>query len=345
VALAAGLLVSTSPALAQIEATAAGALVRMEHSPAAPETDSQVALLARLAVEAKSFRVRARAAVSLAHDGSHASLGALEQALEDPHSAVRVAAAASLASIGQRRSVAALRRASHDSSVAVADRAKLALRAIASRLGTDAEGVVMEAPARVSDASVRARLSRARHAIVLGEMKDRSGFADPELSHAMSEHAESVIDKLDQVIVLRESELDAELEKELGKRKVSMYRLEGNLQSVTVTNRASERHVRCEVTLLLLDEPGRTLRSMMRGAATGVALKQGAVTNQSRTLARTALRSAVRTALSSARAASEGVPESELTQSEPVTRLTRPERARAPAARLSSRSSRRLRPS
>src|SRR5688500_20309853 len=75
---------------------------------------TEEAVLVRM-LSGKSFRVRARAALSLARFDSTEVTLALEAALSDKHPAVRTAAATALAQNGSRRSVSALRDAAGDS--------------------------------------------------------------------------------------------------------------------------------------------------------------------------------------------------------------------------------------
>src|SRR5689334_14323231 len=78
--------------------------------------------LVELLGHARSFRVRARAALALGHEGDERAVGALETALTgDPHAAVRAASAVALAEIGTHRSVPALREAARDGSPAVVE--------------------------------------------------------------------------------------------------------------------------------------------------------------------------------------------------------------------------------
>jgi hypothetical protein len=61
--------------------------------------------------------------------------------------------------------------------------------------------------------------------------------------------------------------------------------------------------VRCEVSILLMDEPGRNLRGMLHGAATGSETRRGLREEQERALAAQALSGAVRSAMSGAASA------------------------------------------
>ena len=280
-------------------------LPRMAQAQAA-EDEAQVAsttqetVLVRMLTEGKSFRVRARAAISLARFDSNAVVVALEGALADRHPAVRVAAASALSTNGGRRSVSALRSAAADTDVTVAAAAKSALQLIASR--NSGERSIESAAAEMAFASQNAlaRLRRAQHVVVLGEMHDRTPSRSRELSELLGEQVGAALSKVERIAVLRPSELTKETRDEIAKRKLSVLKLEGNLQSVQPVLSASERRVRCEVSVLLLDESTGALRSMMRGAASAVAQRSGSGLAQEKELARKALRSAVQTAMSTA---------------------------------------------
>lgn len=262
-------------------------------------SSTQESVLVRMLAEGKSFRVRARAALSLARfDSSDVAL-ALEAALSDKHPAVRTAAASALAQNGGKRSVSALRDAAGDTETSVATAAKTALQAIASRNSGDR--AAESAAANMAFAqSAMTRLRRAQHVVVLGEMHDRTPSRSRELSELLGEQVGAALSKVDRVAVLRPEELTDEAREEIAKRKLAVLRLEGNLQQVQPVLSASERRVRCEVSVLLLDDGTGALRSMMRGAASAVAQRSGNGVAQERELARKALRSAVQTAMSTA---------------------------------------------
>jgi hypothetical protein len=263
-------------------------------------SSTQESVLVRMLGGARSFRVRASAAMTLARFDSSEVVIALEGALSDRHPAVRAAAASSLAKNGGRRSVSALRTAASDQTATVATAAKAALQAIASRHSGDRAVESAAAQAEMGNQSALARLRRAQHVVVLGEMHDRTPSRSRELSELLGEHVGAALAKLDRVAVLRAHELTEETREEIAKKKLAVLKLEGNLQSVQPVLSASERRVRCEVSVLLLDEGTGALRSMMRGAASAVGQRTGNGIAQEKELARKALRSAVQTAMSTA---------------------------------------------
>lgn len=265
-------------------------------NPARSTSATEETVLVRMLEDGKSFRVRARAALSLARFSSNEVVVALEGALSDKHPAVRTAAASALAQNGNRRSVSALRNAASDQEAAVATAAKGALASIAAR--SNGDRAIESAAANTAFAqSAMTRLRRAQHVVVLGEMHDRTPSRSRELSELLGEQVGAALAKVDRVAVLREHELTAEAREEIAKKKLAVLKLEGNLQSVQPVLSASERRVRCEVSVLLLDEGTGALRSMMRGAASAVAQRSGSGVTQEQELARKALRSAVQTAM------------------------------------------------
>jgi hypothetical protein len=289
-------------ALLGISCATARAQTAQGESPGSSTSATEQVVLVRMLEDGKSFRVRARAALSLARFGSNDVIVALEGALSDKHPAVRTAAASALAQNGNRRSVSALRNAAGDREPAVAAAAKTALQSIAARSNGDRATESAAADGAFAQ-SVMTRLRRAQHVVVLGEMHDRTPSRSRELSELLGEQVGAALTKVDRVAVLRAHELTTEAREEIAKKKLAVLKLEGNLQSVQPVLSASERRVRCEVSVLLLDEGTGALRSMMRGAASAVAQRSGSSVTQEKELARKALRSAVQTAMSTAQEA------------------------------------------
>jgi HEAT repeat protein len=259
------------------------------------------AKLIELLRDGSSFRVRARAALALGRGGeqgetSEHTISALEQALADSHAAVRAAAAAALGWVGTRRSVGALRTACRDSYADVVSQAKNALRMIAAR------EVIARAATEPANSDERARPSIAdiRYAVVLGEMRNRTGLPGNDIGALLSERIGHELRKLDNVAVFTLAEMDEAVARELDRHRVAVFRVEGNLSRVDSAIENGENKVRCEVQLLLMDEPERTLRSMWKGAATATEQPRGPRDLQVGVLARKTLKSAVHSATASA---------------------------------------------
>ena len=266
----------------------------------APARAEDHTVLVRLLEDAHSFRVRARAALALGssdHGADDATVTALEGALRDPHAAVREAAAATLGRVGSRRSVAALRRASSDAAAPVSAQAKNALREIAARETlTAASPRVVVAPIEPT-APAHVQLDRVRYVLVIGEMRNRAAHGGRELETVLAARVLDELRQLPYVAVLTLAQMTEQLSDEIQRRKLPAFRIDGTIGSVETTQVQDEQRMRCEVSLLVMDEPDRTLRSMLKGAATGSEQLRGAREAQLRTLAHKALKGAVRSAL------------------------------------------------
>jgi hypothetical protein len=258
--------------------------------------------LLRLLRDDSSFRVRARAALALGLGGDLRIVGALEAALRDPHPAVRAAAARSLGQVGTRRSVPPLRMAAADPTVSVASQAKNALRMIAGR---ELAREPAQPEPRVAAARRPPALAGTRYLVVLGDMRTRTPLAGVDLPVLLGEHVSEALAALRHVAVFAPAELTAARVSEARRRRIAAFRIEGTIDCVDGGVTAGEHRMRCQVSLLLMDEPGRTLRSAMRGAASGIEAARGARDQQLRLLARKTLRGAVRSAMAPALSAIE----------------------------------------
>ncbi|MDH5671131.1 MAG: HEAT repeat domain-containing protein [Myxococcales bacterium] len=250
--------------------------------------------------DSSSFRVRARAAMALGRSGQPSAAAALERALLDSHAAVRAAAATALGRVGSRRSVSALRVASSDKSPAVAEQAKLSLRRIAARESISRGAPSATASLSAAPSSERSDLRKVRYAVVLGEMRNQSGFQGSDLERFLAGRIAYELDRLEHVVVLSLGDMSGDIAAELKRRRVPIFRIEGSVKTVERGREGTQMSVRTTVSMLLMDEPSRTLRSMLSGAATGLERPTGAAASQERLLARKAMTSAVRSALSKA---------------------------------------------
>jgi hypothetical protein len=271
-------------------------------APAAAFAEDAATLL-QMVRDSHSFRVRARAALALAHVDDPRVPASLEAALLDTHAAVRAAAASALADSGTVRAVPALRRACADSAPVVAEGAKAALHAIAAR------EAIHHAVASAQDERVRApstaiahtpALSDLRYAVVLGEMRNQSELQDRELPTVLGERIAAELRALSDVAVFAPAALTPEVMRELARRKVPLLRFEGSLTHVVVRRELGQASLHCEVSLLLLDEPARTLRSSLKGGATSTEQARGPAAQEQAVLIRKTLRNAVRSALANA---------------------------------------------
>jgi hypothetical protein len=254
-------------------------------------------VLMRLLGDAHSFRVRARAALALAGHGGDATITALEAALADRHPAVRAAVLTSLGRVGTRRSVPALRRAAADHVPEVAQQAKVALREIAAR-----ETIVTAAPGGALSAPVLPpqppSLGRVRYVLVVGDMRNRTKRGGAGLESLLGARIAEELRELPYVAVLTLDQMTGEIADEIQRRKLPAFRIDGTITSVDTASRTlDEQHMRCEVSLLMMDEPDLTLRSVLKGAASSSEQIRGERSAHMRTLASKTLKSAVRSAL------------------------------------------------
>ena len=254
-------------------------------------------VLERLVQESSSFRVRARAAIALGSTDDPGVSGALERALRDPHPLVRASAARSLGNVGTRRSVSALRAAASDGTAEVSAQAKLALREIAAREAISL--AVPQAPVTASRVQERASLDRVRYVLVVGEMRppSSSGASGPQLSGMLGQQLTEALRELPQVAVFSLAQMTQTVADEIARRRLPAFRLDGNLVRADSGRTPDALDMRCEVSLLLMDEPDRPLRSMLRGAASASEQPRGPRELQQPRLAEKTLRGAVRSAL------------------------------------------------
>lgn len=287
--------------------------------------------LIRMLGEGTDFRVRARAAMALGRSADPSVAYALEAALLDPHPGVRAAAAAGLGRLGQPRSIPALRVAANDSSDSVREQVKTSLRliAISSRRGrpTTTAPVPSAVPRRVTASELRG----ARFVVVLGEMRNRSGFQGTDFSDFLGSRIADELRQVPRVAVLSAAQLDSSMTEEIRRSRLPTFRIEGNLTRVVRTADVGQGtySVRAEVSLLLLDERERALRSMLRGAATGTEPQHGMRGVQERQLARKALHGAVRSAMANASSAMEGAAKRGGMHEGPATAALDPRRVRS----------------
>ncbi len=247
--------------------------------------------------ESRDFRNRAQAALGLGRIADRRSRGALERALRsDSNPAVRAAAAASLGKLGDRRALAALRRAMRDDSAAVRRQAESSMAEIQSG-GADG-----------ASASRPIRWGSIRYVVVIGDIRNSAGFGgaalDAPLRAAILRHLGGVSGV---VGFGSAAEIDADAQRQIGRRRIRRYRMDGVLREVQRTVRHGEVRVRCAVNLTLLEENSRNVLGMLSGAAAATEpvnqARGSRGPSQEVRMASTALEAAVRGALSSARSA------------------------------------------
>jgi hypothetical protein len=283
-------------------------------SPAHGQLSDRSAVI-RVLQESRDFRARTRAALALGASADPTMAAPLARALADENPAVRAAAAEGLARVGGATQLGVLRGLARDPERQVRDAAARAVTAIEQRITTGVRPPVPAAAGTAASALAPAaalpsepalpaiQWDRTRYVVVLGSMENRSGFTHPPLAQVLRNEVVRGLAGVYGVAIVRDA-VDAAAEREITRRRIRRYRLDGSIRTV----RAEPGHdvrVRCEVSLMLMDDPGRNLRAALSGAATGSEpVRAGTFrTQQERRLAEQALEGAVRSAMNGASAA------------------------------------------
>jgi hypothetical protein len=255
------------------------------------------------------FRARVQAALALGTIGDEPSVTQLLGALDDPNPAVRAAVAGALGSTGSMTALPALRRrVENESSASVRMQASRSIRLIearvqaseaAPRVVTSAASGGMYPVINVVPTEGTENWSRVRYLVFLGEMDNRSGYQGRVFAQQLRNEVANNLGQVSGVTVIEsEDELSALAQRVLRRRQVPKLRVDG---AVTKLDRAAQRRdvsIRCEVKLMLLDQPDLVMRGMLSGAATGIGPGRS---GEERRLAERVLASAVRSATSNAR--------------------------------------------
>ncbi len=272
----------------------------------------------RVLRESRDFRARIRAAMALGASADPSMAAPLATALTDENPAVRAAAAEGLARIGGPTQLGALHALSRDGTPQVRDAATRAIRAIESRVEVH-ESLRSSAPtpagpgavvgARPPPASTQPptsvtippiRWADTRYVVVLGSMENRSGYPHDPLAAVLRSEVTRALGEVRGVGILAGAPTSEEA-REIDRRRIRRFRLDGSIRTMR-PEAGRDLRVRCEVSLMLLDDPGLNLRAALNGAATGSEpLRSGAArTTQERLLAERALQGAVRSAMNGA---------------------------------------------
>jgi hypothetical protein len=245
----------------------------------------------------RDFRVRAQAALALGreHDVKHAA--ALESALRDRDPLVRTAAATALGDIASLSSLPALRRATQDGTKSVVRQANVAIELI--------EIANSSSTPRATQA--KQKPSEIRYVLVVGDMHNESKYSGSEVPRVLGASLWRELASLRSVSVLR-TENEAAIAAAV-RRGLPVLRLEGNVTQLESETEGEELSVHCEVSLIVMDDAGRTMRTVLKGAATGIEPRMGdgakPVVAQTRRVAHRAVDGAVRSALRNASSAIE----------------------------------------
>ncbi len=261
----------------------------------------------RVLEEGHDFRARVRAARALGSSGDASMAEHLVRALADENSAVRAAAAEGLGRLANPSTLVALRRSTHDPEREVRDAAERAIRAMSASATTTAPtGPATPAPSRrlpviaVLPPAQAIDWARTSYVVVLGSLVNHSGFAHAPLEAVLRQEVNRSLIVLRGVAVLSAADPRADADRQIAARHLPQYRLEGTISHVRPETRGRDLQVRCEVSLVLMDEPSRNIRAALNGAATGTEPLTSARATRERALAEQALQSATRSAMSGA---------------------------------------------
>ncbi len=266
---------------------------------AVPSAAQDRGTLSRVLREGEDFRVRVQAAFAIGNTRDPMMRPQLERALRDEHPAVRAAAATALGRLGSARAIPALERVLSDSAPAVRSQAQRSLEQLRGASGGSASGSMATA---LQPVPTNQDWSRVRAAVVLGDMRNRSEYrAGSELENRFRFEVQTNLRRLTRVAIFdTESQMGADARAQISRRRVPMLRLDGSLTAIQPQRQGTGLAVRSEVSLVLLQEPGRSIRGMLRGAATALERHAHDVRVQEARLAQEALSAAVRSALSTA---------------------------------------------
>ncbi len=265
--------------------------------------------LKRWLTRSNDFRVRVQAALALGKTRDASAESSLERALSDRNPAVRAAAATALGQLGDMQALNALRRAQRDSSRDVRLQAERAIAALRSKdaprfasAGAPPDGASeYYPPIRTVPSADDVSWRGVRYVMMLGDMRDRSERKSNEFATSLREAVDKRLRELGQIAVFQVSvPRTAAVEREIRRRALPKIRIEGSVVRGVRRVGAHELSVRCEVSFMLLDEPDRILRGILRGAATGVGIRRSNSTELEERLSHQALAGAVESALAKA---------------------------------------------
>jgi len=272
--------------------------------------------LVRMLGEARDFRVRARAALALGSTGDASAVPALSTALHDDDSpAVRAAAASALGTLGSSDALPALRAASRDGSSDVRAAASAAIRTLSS--GTARAPSTGSSPPSAGSSARRRRMpmvevlppardidwAHTSYAVVMGSMENRSSFTHTGLATMLQHEVHRGLIVLRGVAILDGGGGHPEAAREITRRRIPSFRMEGSIATIHRERRDGQVRVRCDVTILVMDEPGRNLRASLNANSTAMedaASSASDRTDQERDLAEQALEAAAERAMGGA---------------------------------------------
>lgn len=254
----------------------------------------------RVLQESHDFRARVRAALALGSSGDPSMADPLVRALGDDNSAVRAAAAEGLGRLGNPSALSALRRVTHDDAAPVREAAERAIRTLSASGPPTPAPPATPSPAPPSGGAIDWAHTSA--VVLVGTLENRSGFSHAPLVVMMRQEVRRALGGVHGVVVLSGSDPHPDADREITARHLRQYRIEGGIRAVRGETVGRDLRVRAEVSLVVMDEPGRNIRASLSGAATGseVAPSAAARPARERYLAEQATTGATRSAMSGA---------------------------------------------
>lgn len=209
--------------------------------------DGREDYLLRVLGTSDAFRVRAQAALSLGQlERTERSIAALERAVRDQHPAVRVSAITSLRRLESKQSLEVIARATKDRNKSVR---KAALEAIES---LKALGERQKGP------------GEPRYLIAVGMPGAKAERVSRQMLFDARIYLSEQLVQLEGVELAPDDLSPAEVKAEIAKRRLHGFHLESSV----VTLEPKGPGVRAVVSIIVLSNPGRDMRGMLRGAAT-----------------------------------------------------------------------------
>lgn len=242
-------------------------------------------VLTRMLREGQNPNVRAGAAAVIGQLRDREHRPELEGALADHYPVVRAAAANALGRIGAPESIAPLEGATKDPVRTVAASAREAIQTIKSSRAAPLD-------------AQPAQPVKSRFGLLLGEMRNQTPFKLPQLTQTLRASLEHILVALRTVAVFPMARSnDAASAQEHG---LPVYRLDGSVTQLTAAMKDGQVAVHCEVTLLVMDRPTGSLRTLLRGAARALEVPIPELERQKREIAQRVVDGAVRSALRNA---------------------------------------------
>lgn len=209
-----------------------------------------MAQLVSLLLDSPNHRTRTQAAYSLGNFTSPEAREALLNALIDPHEAVRVAALSSLAKVGDRSTVAELRGCREENRV-VRDQLRRTLVLLEERFPETRQPVDVRTVKTV---------------VEIEGIMDRTGGPESRvllLRRFMSRHL-----RMQEGMALAEPPVGiGGIVKDIERRNVKAVVVTASLSSLAESRIGSDVVWRAELSIAVLDYPGRAIRAMIRNHA------------------------------------------------------------------------------